>query len=38
MTDLKKAKQVMGYLIGYRIGSQMLPRMLPGISAEESVS
>lgn len=38
MTDLEKAKQVMGYLIGYRIGSQMLPRMLPGISAEESVS
>ena len=38
MTDLEKAKQVMGYLIGYRIGSQMLPQMLPGISAEESVS
>lgn len=38
MTDLEKAKQVMGYLIGYRIGSQMLPQMLPGISAEDVVA
>lgn len=37
MTDLEKAKQVMGYLIGYRIGSQILPQMLPGLTAQDVV-